>query len=64
VGILGEIEGIYSQRRLMGKRGKLEECKGSGRGIREGIQKRGKKNGRRIERNAREIHGKNAIWMG
>jgi len=33
MGISGEIEGIYSRRRLMGKKGKPEKCKGGSRGL-------------------------------
>jgi len=64
VGISGKIEEIYGQKRLIGKRSKSEECKGSSRRIQKGIQERKKKNGRRTKRNAEKIHGKITIWMG
>ena len=62
MGISGKVEGIHSRRRLVGKGNKPEECKRSGRGVQKGIWEGRKKDGRR--RDAGEIHGKNAIWMG
>ena len=63
MGISGKIEGIYSQRRLMEKRSKSDKCKGSSRRVQKGIQKKRKKNRRRMKRNARKIHGKITIWI-
>ena len=61
MGILGEMKGIYSRRRLMEKERKPKKCKKGSRGLQKEIWERGKKDGRRTQRNAGKIHGKNAI---
>ena len=57
MGIPSEMKGIYSQRRLVEKGDKPEECKESSRGIWEGR----KKKKRQTKENAKKIHGKFAI---
>ena len=64
MGIPGKVEGIYSGRRLVGKGGKPEECPRSNRRIQKGIWEGRKKGKGRTQRNAGEVHSKNAIWVG